>query len=495
MPTVTNPIISCVIFFYVFAFQAFASDVPSQLHLALAGRNAEGLSDSMTVSWSTLNQTLTSTVKYGLSSGKYDFEATGSQLSYWETFHHHVVLPSALIPATDYFYICGDEVSGFSEERSFHSAPSHSIPEDSFSFAVFADLGIVNGASSINYVDGLVQKKQVDLVWQGGDVGYADDAWLHIDCVTDFCYEEEYDKFMNAIDSWTSKVPYMVLPGNHEADCHDPACLVDRNKRDQMSNFTTFNTRFRMPAPECDAAAENMHYSFNYRNVHFISIDTETGFPGAPEETRYVLPCGGFADQLTWLENDLIQANKERDQRPWIFAQGHHPMYQGGGINAEFQAAMEELFFKYGVDMYFSGHVHSYERDYPVYQGIADNTGEAAYSSPRATTYVMIGGAGNDEMETDKAYVKNTLAAGRKAQDPSPNDKTGVKATGWSTWRESGTDGDWTAFVDKGFFGVGKVDIIDGNTLKFDYIRTTAGEVTDSFVLSRSSANRGQVPS
>jgi hypothetical protein len=41
-------------------------------------------------------------------------------------------------------------------------------------------------------------------------------------------------------------------------------------------------------------------------------------------------------------------------------------MYQGGSVNKEFQAAMEDLFYNYGVDVYFSGHVHSYERDYPV---------------------------------------------------------------------------------------------------------------------------------
>lgn len=41
-------------------------------------------------------------------------------------------------------------------------------------------------------------------------------------------------------------------------------------------------------------------------------------------------------------------------------------MYQGKSINAEFQAAMEDLFYVYGVDVYFSGHVHSYERDLPV---------------------------------------------------------------------------------------------------------------------------------
>jgi hypothetical protein len=41
-------------------------------------------------------------------------------------------------------------------------------------------------------------------------------------------------------------------------------------------------------------------------------------------------------------------------------------MYQGKSINADFQAAMEDLFNEFGVDIYFSGHVHSYERDYPV---------------------------------------------------------------------------------------------------------------------------------
>lgn len=62
----------------------------------------------------------------------------------------------------------------------------------------------------------------------------------------------------------------------------------------------------------------------------------------------------------------MIEANKNRATRPWIFVQGHRPMYQGKSINADFQAAMEEMFYEYGVDIYFSGHVHSYERDYPV---------------------------------------------------------------------------------------------------------------------------------
>ncbi len=46
------------------------------------------------------------------------------------------------------------------------------------------------------------------------------------------------------------------------------------------------------------------------------------GYPGAPHENRYILPCGGFGDQMTWLEADLQQAVSERHLRPWILVQG-----------------------------------------------------------------------------------------------------------------------------------------------------------------------------
>ena len=211
-----------------------------------------------------------------------------------------------------------------------------------------------------------------------------------------------------------------------------------------------------------------MHYSFNYANIHFISIDSETGYPGAAEETRYVLPCGGFGDQLTWLENDLIKANQERETRPWIFAAGHHPMYNGNSINADFQAAMEDLFYKYGVDVYFSGHVHSYERDLPVYKGVP----EADYIDPLATTHILIGGAGNDEMH----HIQLD-----RSKDPSPQEGPGK-----SKWYQSTANGAWTAATDgDDHVGIGKVTIVDDSTLKFEYIRTMTGEVFDGMTLTR----------
>lgn len=41
---------------------------------------------------------------------------------------------------------------------------------------------------------------------------------------------------------YASKVPYMVVPGNHEAECHSPACLFSRRKL-RVRSYVAGNTR------------------------------------------------------------------------------------------------------------------------------------------------------------------------------------------------------------------------------------------------------------
>jgi hypothetical protein len=420
----------------------------------------------------TESDTRTSNVKYGTVSGQYTSTVTGYSKSYYETFHHHAVL-SNLPPSTNIFYTVGDDAGSWSKEYVFTSAPISSAEEQSLTFAVFADLGVVNGDSSINFLKSIANSTA--LVWHGGDISYADDAFLHKGCMFNFCYEETWDQFMNEMEPVVSQIPYMVAPGNHEAECHDPSCLSDADRREKLSNFTAYNTRFRMPSPESGSGALNMHYSFNFGPVHFVSIDTETGFPGAAEESRYVLPCGGFEEQMTWLEADLIEANKHRDVRPWIFVQGHHPMYQGNSVNEDFQSAMEDLFYKYGVDVYFSGHVHSYERDYPTYKGVP----ELSYENPRATTYFMIGGAGNDEMQNAEAGIpEEKLTAAEKERKEASNE-------GSSRWRKGTAEGAWTVVTDAQHLGIATVSIKNANELTFNYYQTTTGVLFDTVTLTR----------
>lgn len=188
---------------------------PSQVHIALAGVDpSTGSPNGMAVSWQTEADTPTSVVKFGRSSGEYTATATGYSTSYYETFHHHVVLAN-LAPSTKYFYIAGDDSgSVWSKEFSFMSAPLSSLEEQTLQFAVFADLGVVNGDSSISFLRSI--QNGTALIWHGGDISYADDAFLHRGCMFSFCYEETWDQFMNEMEPIVSSIPYMTAPGNHE---------------------------------------------------------------------------------------------------------------------------------------------------------------------------------------------------------------------------------------------------------------------------------------
>jgi len=125
------------------------------------------------------------------------------------------------------------------------------------------------------------------------------------------------------------QLPYMVLPGNHEAQCHSGPCLVEEDQRgERLTNFTAFNHRFRMPSPE-SGGVMNMWYSFNYGPIHFVQIDTETDFEGAPKDAYVGLETGGFGRQMEWLAADLAKAASpaERALRPVIIVSGHRPVY------------------------------------------------------------------------------------------------------------------------------------------------------------------------
>jgi hypothetical protein len=449
-----------------------AQNLPTQVHIALAGKNYYGLADTMAISWSTINDTQTHLVKYGISPGNYTSISNGHSQQYYKTFHHHNVLSSSLQPNTQYYYKVGDEIEGYSNEFTFLSPNIIPDPNQSSIFLVYGDLGVWYSDATMAYINKEINTGEIDLIVHSGDISYADDAFLHEGCRLKSCYESTWDNYMNIVEEWASKVPYMTAPGNHEADCHDTTCFTNPIKRDKLSNYTAYNTRFRMPSKECGSNALNMHYSFNYKNIHFIAIDSETGYPNAPLENRYIFPCGGFPEQLKWLEQDLIMANANREEQPWIFVYGHRPIYQGNNIDVNLQVAMEDLFYKYNVDIYFVGHVHSYERTWPTYNGeVLSTDPTTAYINPLSTIYLIIGGAGNDEMSDANISELN------KENDP---------ASSFSYKNKSNGDyGPWSASVDLHHFGIGKVNVLNATTLIFEYIQTSIDYVYDSIIIQK----------
>ncbi|ETN70343.1 hypothetical protein NECAME_14836 [Necator americanus] len=136
------------------------------------------------------------------------------------------------------------------------------------------------------------------------------------------------DKFMNQLEPVISRIPYMVVAGNHEYE---------------DGNFTNFRQRFWMPPNDYE---QNQFYSFDLGPVHWVALSTE--YYGYYEE----LGKQPILAQYNWLVNDL-KIRVGYDDLP----------------------GLEKPFLDYGVDLGFWGHVHYYERFYPVANGKYWNSG------------------------------------------------------------------------------------------------------------------------
>lgn len=408
----------------------------------------------MTVSWATLTTT-GSEVQFG-PTPQLGNSVSGTFTSYLpnSTYHHHVYI-TGLEPASTYYYRCGDVNTGFSPVMNFKTAPLAGT-EFPFTIAAYGDMGRPQYHSANTLLD--LQRIFPDLafIWHVGDISYADDAFLHDPFR--FEYENAWDQFMDNITEFASSKAYMVLPGNHEAECHSPVCLLESSKRIPLANFSAYNHRFSMPSWGSDEGVLNMWYSFDYGSVHFVQIDTETDYPNSPND-QYSSQNGGFGNQLAWLQADLADAYERRKQGEvtWILVGGHRPVYSiaelngnaPGGHAADLQAAVEEMFYQYQVDMYVCGHVHATEAQWPVF-----NTTQVVqtYNNPPYTTYVVVGGAGCDE--------------------------------GLTQWDNSDPPA-WNRFNDNQDYGLTTIDFKDKDTLVWTFRNSVDGSTLDTFTLTR----------
>lgn len=353
-------------------------DAPQQIHLAAASRT------SFRVSWKTKNITA-SVCSYGLTEHLLNSKVVGADGIEYLAGHgyHHTVLLSDLPPSKTYYYQCGDDESkvNTSPVIAFNTAPA---PTQSVNMALLGDWGYLDsdqrpmdiglGGLALNWtatltrelLEKLKDEGAIDLTFILGDIGYADDSFGHKRENLRMGYEPCYDGFMQWHQNVSSIMPLMVTPGNHESECHDPYCVLHLADTGlPLSNFSAYNTRFAMPSAESGGVL-NMWYSFEWGPVHVTSINTETDFPGAGEETTGdshfpFLPAGGFAgdgEYMAWVEKDLARAAANPEVK-WIIACGHRPFED---LPTDNQQQLVALFKKYGVAMYFAGHGHTYIR-------------------------------------------------------------------------------------------------------------------------------------
>eukprot|EP00339_Tiarina_fusa_P014106 CAMPEP_0117015144 /NCGR_PEP_ID=MMETSP0472-20121206/12154_1 /TAXON_ID=693140 ORGANISM="Tiarina fusus, Strain LIS" /NCGR_SAMPLE_ID=MMETSP0472 /ASSEMBLY_ACC=CAM_ASM_000603 /LENGTH=419 /DNA_ID=CAMNT_0004718879 /DNA_START=100 /DNA_END=1359 /DNA_ORIENTATION=+ len=354
------------------------------VHLAVTNKPSE-----MVISWMTSLPTESQAIVWADSQPNNQSTFVGTQSTYLESagwFHN--VIATGLYKNTMYQYQCGNAETGWSSTFTFKTAPEDGT-RDNRTFIIYGDMGIVQYSYyTVEHVSQLVEAGNIDLIYQSGDFGYGNDRDAMF-------YELSWNLFFYQLTVPMATVPYMTAPGNHEVSCGHSECDF------YASNFTVYNTRFRMPGQD-HPTASNMWFSFNYGNVHWVSISTETDYPNCPN------PTDTFGDQLGWLEADLIAANADPNI-DWILVTGHQPVYCSvsskstilgipKGDSRHVQQAFEDLFYKYKVDVYFDGHVHGYERTYPVYKStVRGNYTLDNYENPQAPVYIVNGSAGNIE--------------------------------------------------------------------------------------------------
>ena len=147
---------------------------------------------------------------------------------------------------------------------------------------------------------------------------------------------------------------------------------------------------------------EKQYYSFNYQNVHFLALSTETAYDEGSKQYKFA-------------EKDLEQYSNDKSIE-WIVAFYHRQAYSsGGGLPDEkdFRESYHPLFDKYNVDLALQGHHHAYERFYPIaFNDKNDNKptvsakdkvkGSNVFQNPEGTIFLTVGTGGAESMTVSK---------------------------------------------------------------------------------------------
>ena len=246
------------------------------------------------------------------------------------------------------------------EALSFQTAPSADVP---FAFAVISD------TQGNPKVSGVMAKfawgLRPNFLLHPGDLvstGTVKGQWL--------------DHFFSSMKPLLERVAMFPVLGNHERDAHF--------YYDYMS----------LPTPE-------YYYTFEYGNAQFFLIDSNR-------------EVGPGSEQFLFLEAEL---KKSRAQ--WKIVCYHHPAYSsdendygnawyGPSTNGDLRTrTLVPLFDKYGVDIVWNGHIHSYERTWPLREQHA--------TSPGNGTVYMVTGGGGGGLETPgpiRPFFQNTVKRG-----------------------------------------------------------------------------------
>lgn len=296
-----------------------------------------GTPESMVVRWRTTGSEV-GHVAYGT-----DMSNLSDTVSESSSTTEHEINVTGLNPNTKYYYSIGTTGSNYTPtEESFYfkTSPVHGTDQPIRVWAI-GDFG--NGSQAqLDVKTGYTEhfgNTHTDVWMWLGDNAYGDG--------TDQEYQEKvfevYPEVLRNSVVWP-------CPGNHDYGS------IDLFNNGPYYDIMTLPTNGEAGGI---ASGEEGYFSFDYGNVHFLSLNTEY--------LLYIaLPNTPFID---WLEQDLQNTTAD-----WIIAFFHQPAYSKGTHDSDdfgsrpmlMRNNVLPILEEYGVDMVLNGHSHSYERSYLI---------------------------------------------------------------------------------------------------------------------------------
>jgi hypothetical protein len=170
----------------------------------------------------------------------------------------------------------------------------------------------------------------------GGQLAAANPAFvLHVgDVIYPKGQQQHYEMgFFRPFAEALRHAPVYVVLGNHD--------LMDADGRQALANF-------RLPRSE--TTGDSRCYSLVWGPVRVVVFDPGTGELG---------PVDADHPAIQHLDRELSSASE-----PWLIAASHYPIRSASrqSDRDDLVEHVEPLLRKYGVDLYFSGHDHTYQR-------------------------------------------------------------------------------------------------------------------------------------
>jgi hypothetical protein len=262
-------------------------------------------------------------VKYGTSSS-YGSQVSSDTVSGTGGNNNHAKISG--LPANTRYYYQITTASGAAltpagdQTYTFKTAPTNGSTTP-FSFAIWGDSGVNN--STQDAVSNQVTAYKPDLAIIAGDIAYPYST----------SFDNNNSKYFNHYKTSMRFAPYYVTCGNHESSCSTA-----------MSDHSL---------PQNGNAAGQSTYSFDYGNVHFVSLNSNGSY-------SYNASSPSNSDpQIRWAYNDI-----KNSSQTWKVVYWHHNAWSAGSHSdiSEIINNLAKMSEDAGADFAIWGHSHVYER-------------------------------------------------------------------------------------------------------------------------------------